>query len=273
MDVYIGFDSAWADNPRAPGAICAVGVEAGIPIAFHRPQLVSFDQALEFIQQLRSPTGTTLVALDQPTVVPNATSMRPVERAAASLISWIGGGVQPSNRGRVGMFCDAAPIWRFLASLGAIEDPERAREGAANLFLMEVFPALALPALAPDFFGRLAGARYNPARRKTFLAADWVRVAQAAAAEACALGCGDLETWCRGAGRIAQPKKADQDMLDAALCTLIALRWRLRPRQESMILGDLTNGYMVLPTTAAVRERLAAAARKCSVPIDGVRPA
>ena len=107
MDIYIGFDSAWTDNPSAPGAICAVGIENGSCAQFHTPQLVSFDQALTFIQNVRSENGVTLIALDQPTLVPNLTSMRPVERTAASLISWLGGGVQPSNRGRLGMFCDA----------------------------------------------------------------------------------------------------------------------------------------------------------------------
>ncbi len=127
MDIYIGFDSAWTDNPKAPGAICAIGIENGRPGQFHAPQLVSFDQALTFIQNARSTDGATIVALDQPTVVPNLTSMRPVERVAASLVSWLGGGVQPSNRGRLGMFCDASPIWRFLTTLRAEENPEQAR--------------------------------------------------------------------------------------------------------------------------------------------------
>jgi predicted RNase H-like nuclease len=55
-------------------------------------------------------------------VVPNLTEMRPVERAAAALVSWLGGGVQPANRGKLGMFCDASPIWRFLTALGAGEE-------------------------------------------------------------------------------------------------------------------------------------------------------
>ena len=127
MDVYIGFDSAWTDNPKAPGAICAVAIENDRLTRFDAPQLVSFDQALTFIQKARSESGATLIALDQPTVVPNRTGMRPVERVAASLVSWLGGGVQPANRGRLGMFCDASPIWRFLALLGAEENPEQAR--------------------------------------------------------------------------------------------------------------------------------------------------
>lgn len=271
MDIFIGFDSAWADNARAPGAICAVGLEGGVPAVFHRPRLVSFSQALAFIEEVRSPSGVSLVALDQPTLVPNATSMRPVERAAASLISWMGGGAQPANRGRTGMFCKAAPVWRFLTSLGAEEDPERARDADDGLFIMEVFPALALASLGPGFFGRLAGPRYNPGRAKTFRAADWVKVAETAAAEASAFGCVELAGWCREAGALAKPRKADQDMLDAALCTLIALRWRLRARQDSLLLGDLTSGYMVLPASQTVRERLTVAAMKCSVPVDGVR--
>ncbi len=203
MDTYIGFDSAWTDNPRAPGAICAVGIENGRPTRFHAPQLVSFDQALKFIQKARPETGATLIALDQPTVVPNLTSMRPVERVAASLISWLGGGVQPSNRGRRSMFCDASPVWRFLTALGAEESPEQARAAADGLYLMEVFPALALASLDTGFFGRLSAPRYNPDRKKTFRIADWIRVADAAAREAHMLGCEDLAEWCRTAGRTA----------------------------------------------------------------------
>lgn len=132
MDIYIGFDSAWADNPKARGAICAVGMENGDTVRFDGPRPVSFDQALKFIQDVRSDNGNTLVALDQPTVVPNLTGMRPVERVAAALVSWLGGGVQPATRGKVGMFCDASPIWRFLTALGAVEDPERARVASTD---------------------------------------------------------------------------------------------------------------------------------------------
>ncbi|MBS7809462.1 DUF429 domain-containing protein [Roseococcus sp. XZZS9] len=266
----IGFDSAWTDNPKAPGAICAVSLEEGRPVRFHPPRLVSFDGGLEFIRQVRSP-GATLVALDQPTVVPNLTSMRPVERAAASLVSWMGGGVQPSNRGRIGMFCDDAPIWWFLRQLKAMEDPELARIATDGLHLMEVFPAISLAAMDADFFGYRRGPRYNPARR-TFRIEDWRRVAKAAAREAASMGFDEIGEWCRVAASVDAPRKADQDRLDAVLCLLIALRWRLRPREESLILGNTTTGYMVMPAAPAVRERLAVAALRMSVPMDGHLP-
>jgi predicted RNase H-like nuclease len=272
MDAYIGFDSAWTDNPKAPGAICAVCFENGRPAQFHAPKLVSFAQAHTFIRAVSADDGYALLALDQPTIVPNSTGMRPVERAAASLISWLGGGVQPSNSGRLGMFCSASPIWRFLRELGTVENPEEARLAKHGLYLTEVFPALALASLSDEFFGRLSGPRYNPGRKKTFRANDWTRVAEAAAQEANNYSCDELANWCRDCAKIESPAKADQDKLDSALCVLIALRWRFGARSHSLLLGDLCKGYMILPASAPVREYLANAARKYSVPVDGVIP-
>jgi predicted RNase H-like nuclease len=142
--VFVGFDSAWTDKPKAPGAICSTTYEDGRFTAFEPPQLASFAQALAFIQSVRG-AGPTLVAVDQPTIVPNATGMRPVDRTAASLVSWLGGGVQAANRGKIGMFDDAAPIWPFLAALNGTENPERARTANEGPFYFEVFPALAAP--------------------------------------------------------------------------------------------------------------------------------
>lgn len=103
-DVYIGFDSAWTDKASAPGAICALEIRGDQSVRFHEPRLVRFSEALAFIDEVKSSSGCNLVALDQPTIVPNLVSMRPVERTAAALVSWLGGGVQPSNRSKVGCF-------------------------------------------------------------------------------------------------------------------------------------------------------------------------
>ncbi|MBV9825505.1 MAG: DUF429 domain-containing protein [Alphaproteobacteria bacterium] len=268
MDACIGFDSAWTDNLRAPGAISAVCFEDGHPTRFCTPKLVSFAQALTFIRALSSEDGCALLALDQPTIVPNSTGMRPVERVAASLISWLGGGVQPSNSGRLGMFCSASPIWQFLKELGAIENPEEARVAARGCYLMEVFPALALASISTEFFGRLKGPRYNPSRRKTFRLIDWTRVAEAAAKEADNFKCDELANWCRDCAKIASPSKADQDKLDSVLCVLIALRWRFSPRSDSLLLGDLGTGYMVTPASTSVRRYLTGTSRKYLVPMD-----
>jgi predicted RNase H-like nuclease len=66
------------------------------------------------------------------------------------------------------------------------------------------------------------------------------------------------------------PKKSDQDMLDAVLCALIGFHWRVRPRSESILLGNTATGYMIAPVCAAARERLEAAAARRGVAVDGV---
>ncbi len=62
MDVYIGFDSAWTDNPKAPGAICAIAIKDRQPLRFYAPQFVSFNQALTFIKSVSADDGITLIA-------------------------------------------------------------------------------------------------------------------------------------------------------------------------------------------------------------------
>lgn len=261
----IGFDSAWTDNRKAPGAICALSLADGASATFHPPRLATFDDALRFIDTVRSPDGATLIALDQPTIVPNLKSMRPVEKVAASLISWLGGGVQPSNRGKVGMFCDASPIWAFLSNLGATEDPELARTATSGTHVMEVFPALALPSLDAQFFSRLGGPRYNPGRKKTFRLEDWQKVARAAETQFLSFDVSEAAEWCAIEAEREKPTKADQDRLDAMLCLLVAMHWRLGNRDGCMMLGDLKTGYMIFPASWAVRERLGARASRLGV--------
>lgn len=262
---YVGFDSAWTDSPRAPGAICALINRPGKLPIFHAPRLATFDEALAFIREMQTLASLTMVALDQPTIVKNTTSLRPVERVAASLVSWLGGGVQPSNRSRVGMFCDKSPIWKFLYALGATENPEAAREAVDGLYLMEVFPAIALPSLAPEFFGRLAAPRYNPARRKTFKQADWASVTTALATRFETFSCEEATSWLLQAAVMPHVTKADQDRLDAMICLWIALHWRLRNREDSLVIGSADEGYMVLPVVDGVKARLVAAAERTGV--------
>ncbi len=74
--IIFGFDSAWTDAPRAPGAICAIRFDQDGKAGFIAPRLVSFAQALDVIEKERLRFALCLIALDQPTIVPNATGMR-----------------------------------------------------------------------------------------------------------------------------------------------------------------------------------------------------
>ena len=46
----VGFDSAWMDNAKAPGAVCAIRRDHHGHLASSDPQLISFDQGYDFIR-------------------------------------------------------------------------------------------------------------------------------------------------------------------------------------------------------------------------------
>ncbi len=265
----IGFDSAWTDNPKAPGAVCIIRIGSNGHAQIAEPELASFCRALEVIRFEHARSPHVLVAVDQPTIVRNLTGSRPVERVVSSYISWIGGGVQPSNRGRTGMFDDAAPIWAFKAALGAVEDPEQARLAREGLFIMEVFPALALPGFFNQFSTRLGGPRYNPARRKTFKIENWQQVALLLSELGVQSEIEGLAEWCSAHAKKGKPTKADQDLLDALICATIGYHWLRAPRGQSIMIGDRETGYIVAPVRAGVHEKLSLAAMTHGVAIDG----
>jgi predicted RNase H-like nuclease len=259
----IGFDSAWADN--APGAICALVVSPGGIVDFKPPKLVHFDEALAFIEKEGGRYDLCLIAVDQPTIVPNMIGCRPVDRVAASVISFIGGGVQPANRSRQGLFDDDAPFWRFKSRVNAKEDPEQSRSAESGRFIIEVFPALALATFNVAFFGRLRGPKYNPANKRKFRPDDWIAVVATVGRHAQLAGIIEIEAWAKETKSISSFRKADQDRLDAVLCALVGYQWRMKTRENSIMVGDLTSGYMIAPTNLATRERLQKAAAKHNV--------
>lgn len=262
----IGFDSAWTDQVKAPGAVSIIRVVQDQATAFVPPRLSSFAEALAIIDRERDQFDRCFVALDQPTIVPNASGSRPVDKVAAALISWIGGGVQPANRSKKGMFDDTAPVWAFKDALGAIEDPEAARDAKTGVFVGEVFPALALPSLAVEFCGRLLGPRYNPGRRKTFRIEHWNAVLTCTSATGMAFGITGLANWCEQHQRTVAPTKSDQDLLDGVLCALIGYIWLFEPRSRSLMIGDFDAGYMLSPAVGEARTRLQSAAALRGVP-------
>lgn len=267
-EVFVGFDSAWADNPKQPGAISLLKFVDGRPSEFIEPRLASFAEAAGLIEAEVEDGDFCLIAIDQPTLVPNSSSCRPVERVAASLISKLKGGVQPANRSKAGMFGDEAPIWSFLKRIGAVENPGSAREASQGRFLIEVFPALALPALIDELVDRGRGAKYNPANRRPFCHEDWKLISHAVANGARRYGAEPLAVWAGDQVGRTGLRKSDQDKLDAAICVLIAIMWRRAALNEMMVIGDRASGYMVSPVSSRTRHILSSAAMRRGVSVD-----
>ena len=262
--IFFGFDSAWANNQE--GAICAIGITQDGQSSFHEPKPVYFDDALEYIRERQQEYACSLVAIDQPTIVKNKTGSRPVDRVAGSLIGYVGGGAQPANLSKAALFGEHSPFRQFLSRLGATEDPLAARAAEAGYYMIEVYPALALPSLNSPFAERLGGPKYNP-EKKNFRHEDWVAVTGVVACLARQHEIEGLESWAESMGGIEKPTKADQDRLDAAICALVGYLWRSGRSGEVAMIGDLDSGYMITPISGDTRPRLEKAAHKNGVPL------
>ena len=89
------------------------------------PETVDYPEAEGVIlarQDTYAPAAT-VVLLDQPTIVKNATGQRPVENLVGSPVSLRYGGMQPANTGKAEMFGPGAPVWPFLTRFGGPADP------------------------------------------------------------------------------------------------------------------------------------------------------
>lgn len=272
-EVLIGFDSAWADNPKAPGALCIARFAKRTLVDWTEPTLVNFAQAEAMIRRELADDRFCLIALDQPTIVPNDTGCRPVERVAGSLISRLGGGVQPASQKKAEFFGPDAPVSRFVRSLRPNEAPPTVADTANGLHMIEVFPALSLPALVPAILERKKAAKYNPALRNKFSLDDWKLVTSSVVAWAEHFELSPLQRWAEQQAADHRPTKASQDKLDSALCLLFGMLLRRGGPLASAMIGDLATGYMVTPISPQTSAILKAAAAERGVSFAVLREA
>jgi predicted RNase H-like nuclease len=172
--LLVGFDSAW--TPANAGAIVgALHFEDGTFRDLGVPQIVDFHEAEDVLSKWQAELHpiSTIVLLDQPTIVKNVTGQRPVENIVASPVSLRYGGMQPANTARHEMFGDKAPVWPFLTGFGGPADP---LGQVTETRVFETYPVLALIALGWTLTDSRAAGRlpkYNPVRKKTFSLSDW----------------------------------------------------------------------------------------------------
>ena len=297
-EAFVGFDSAWSGNNI--GALSFAVIQERELVKEGLPRVADWDEAVRIIKKLRDEFDNVLIAIDQPIVVPNQSGVRPVDSVAKSFMGKMGSAAQQANRSKpkknAEMFGDEAPIWKFGARIGIagftgnetdskdardFVNFEAAKRPDSGTRLIEVYPALALPALEPEFMNprhtalsrhgskllRYA-ARYDPSRKGKFSLKDWHRVCKTVKRYAAQFDLQDLSKW---ASEIAEPwdshrepKKRHQDKIDAALCLIVALQWR-RQCDGVSVIGDSDKGYIVTPTSCETREIFQAACKKHDV--------
>jgi predicted RNase H-like nuclease len=276
--LLVGFDSAWTcTNSGALVGVLQLG--DGTFHEFGPPLKVNYLQAQDLIlkwQAERLPRST-IILLDQPTIVGNPTGQRTVEKIVCPTVSRRRGGMQPANTSRKEMFGKEAPIWPFLCRFGGPANPLKP---VGDTHVIETYPVLALIALRctlPDPDKRPQGRlpKYNP-QRKTFSILDWQSVCARASNAFRERGLMKIVRWIDNAATTS-PRKTDQDGLDGCLCLLVALY--LVERKNCLMVGNQKTGYIVVPDGTELREELIVRCHQIScdnqtvlTPSEWVRP-
>lgn len=256
--LLIGFDSAWTAT-KCGGLVGAFCSGDGVLQALGPPLAVNYDEAAAVIRRWQAELcpASTIVLLDQPTIVRNPKGQRPVENIVAPSVGRRYGGVQPASTARIEMFGKGAPVWPFLEQFGGAADPLTFVSSGSQVF--ETYPVLAMIALGwtlPDSRpgGRLP--KYNPERKKTFCLSDWQYVCELLSDRFRERGLTEIFEWLDGASRNPSPRKCDQDSLDACFCLLVALY--VVERRDCLMVGDRQTGYIVVPDSVELRGELEA---------------
>ncbi len=235
---FLGLDLAWsARNASGLAAIDRTGrlldVRAGV-----------FDDAAicAWIRQHRGSSG--VIGIDMPTIVRNATGMRPCERALGAVFRRYHAAPHPSNLQR---FPDGGRARRLIDALRAegVVEALDVRPGDARTIALEVFPH---PAHVRLFGLDRIFAFKKKARPWPAVLAEWSRYRAALATLAAAdppLHVDDRLPTAVG----TRGYKQWDDKLDAVSCAYIAAfvwRWGLAA-PHVRVFGDLQTGYIVVP--------------------------
>jgi predicted RNase H-like nuclease len=263
--IFIGFDSAWAD--KNPGAICALTVTDEGETRLIEPVLCDFDNALRVTNEAVAASQYVLLTIDQPASVPNWHGLRPVEKIAMDVLREMDSAVPPANRSKSSIYGDDAPVWRFLDATGFRQNPTAARQASHGRFLIEAVPALSMLSIAKETWLRGRAAKYNPTG-KNFCVDDWVLVVEAVTRLCKGIGLANVALHTYQYLDRREPTKEDQNCLNAVICMLVGYIWRSGHSHASLVLGDPVMGHFVTPVINALRDRLLESADKYGVPAD-----
>ncbi len=250
---FIGLDLAWSPRNNSAAVVLEAQNDSARWIA-HCERLGDNEEVLAFVRKAAG-RGPALVAIDAPLIVPNEEGARPVDRQITRLFGRYHAGCYPANRSRGCM--RGEDLVDGLTRDSFVQDPY-VRLQAATRTVFEVYPHPAMIVL----FDLERTLKYKPRRKRTmdFRRSELARLQHyliglqhgtPAMSSPPAVADRDPSAL-RGAAF-----KRCEDLLDAATCAYIAYyAWYWGPTGYQ-VYGDTTQGYILVPMTRRMRERLA----------------
>ena len=255
----LGIDLAWGERSRT--GLCAIEGDRVLDSAMARTD----DEIAAWSARWVAPDDDVVAGIDAPLIVPNLTGRRPCEAVFCEAFRACEAGVYPANR--------SLPAFRarirgadLAARLGLDVDPAACLTRPARAAL-EIYPHSAMVSL----FGLARTLKYkvrHPRDVRTAAFQERLHGLQGLAAADPPLDVKTSPRWEALAAAVgAGEGHRVEDELDAYVCAYAAVyhgRWHGR---RSLVVGDVTRGYIVTPADRRAEPALRAAAARHGVSV------
>ncbi|MDZ7953778.1 DUF429 domain-containing protein [Nostoc sp. DedQUE09] len=238
---FIGIDLGWRSQPS--GLCCLEWVDGQLQLLdLDRKEAIA--DILTWIDQSVQPDEPAIIAVDAPTLIPNATGSRLPDKLSHKYFGKYHAGCYPANQNLP--FADRTINFGLeLESRGFAHAPTIEPQKLSR-YQIEVFPH---PAIVNLFNlerilkykkGRLNERRLELIKLQNYLLD--ILPSFSPALRFC-----DSPTFLLEIPTTGAALKAIEDKLDSLICAYVAAYWWYWGEERNLVLGDRTTGYIVIP--------------------------
>ena len=246
---FIGVDFGWTSG--ASGLCCLV-LQGNKLAILDITTVLKVDDILAWIDFWVSPQASGLIAVDAPTIINNQTGMRLADKLTHKYFGRYHAGCYPANL-NLGFSDRTIGFSQSLIGKNFHHAPTITPQKLGR-YQIEVFPH---PATI-NLFGLDKILKYKKgkiAERQLELNKLWSYITQVLPQLEPAL---DLSTITKIPAvpnkSTGKELKTIEDKLDSLLCAYIAAYWWYWGEAKNMVLGDLDNGYIIIPQSKDTKE-------------------
>ncbi|MBH8567201.1 DUF429 domain-containing protein [Nostoc sp. CENA67] len=236
---FIGIDLGWKSQPS--GLCCLEWTDQQLQLLdLDRKEAIA--DILSWIDQSVQPNEPAIIAVDAPTLIPNATGSRLPDKLSHKYFGKYHAGCYPANMNLP--FAERTVNFGLALELRGFAHAPTIEPQKLSRYQIEVFPHPAIVHL----FGLERILKYKKGRlseRRLELIKLHQYILDILPNLSPPLHLGDsfvLEIPTTGAAL-----KETEDKLDSLICAYIAAHWWYWGEQRNLVLGDRTTGYIVIP--------------------------
>lgn len=236
---FIGVDLGWKSQPS--GLCCLQFIQGKLNLLdLERQEAIA--QILTWIDNWVQPDESALIAVDAPTLIPNATGSRLPDKLTHKYFGKYHAGCYPANQNLP--FAERTINFGLeLESRGFVHAPAITPQ-IPGRYQIEVFPH---PAIV-NLFGLERILKYKKGRiseRRLELIRLYQYIGEILPQLEPKLSLEDGLNW--EIPHTGAELKATEDKLDSLICAYVAAYWWYWGEQRNLVLGDRTTGYIVIP--------------------------